>query len=369
MVSLIPETKPFNMRKFTLLLIFILTLPAFSQKLKPGFDKKEYTELLKAFSRWGDSVFYKGIPESKIYKTKYRSPEMGLLNQWELYEAEGHSVICIRGTTKDQVSWLGNFYSPMVPAIGQLQLDENTVADYHLADNPKAAVHLGWTVSTCFLIRDILPKVKEQYAKGVRDFIIFGHSQGAAISYFVTAQLKYYQKTGELPADIQFKTYCSAAPKPGNLYFAYDYEASTQIGWSYSVVNAADWVPEVPVSIQTLNDFVTTNPFKNADKKFKKLPFPQNTLMKFMHSQLTKHNRKAVKRYQFFLGKMVSKMVIKNLPGFKNPEYYNSNHYVRTGNMIILQPDVEYFKEYPDNDETLFVHHNLLPYLKLAEKL
>lgn len=357
------------MKKFTFLLALLLTLPTFAQKLKPGFDKTEYTELLKAFSRWGDSVFYKGIPESKIYKTKYRSPEMGLLNQWEMYEAKGHSVICIRGTTKEQVSWLANFYSAMVPAQGQLQLDDQTTFNYHFADNPAARVHVGWTVSASFLLIDILPKVKEQYAKGVRDFIIFGHSQGAAISYFITAQLKYYQKTGELPADIQFKTYCSAAPKPGNLYFAYDYEASTQIGWSYSVVNAADWVPEVPVTIQTLNDFVTTNPFKDADKKFKKMPFPQSTLMKFMHRELTKYNRKAVKRYQFFLGKMVAKMVNKKLPGLKEPKYADCNYYVRTGNMIILQPDAEYYKEFPDNDETLFVHHNLLPYLKLAEKL
>ncbi|GEP51406.1 hypothetical protein FNO01nite_20780 [Flavobacterium noncentrifugens] len=357
------------LKKVTLLLIFLLATPTFSQKLKPGFDKQEYIELLEAFSRWGDSVFYKGIPESKIYKTKYRSEEMGLLNQWELYEAPGHSVICIRGTTKDQMSWFANFYAAMIPAQGKLQLNDSTAFDYHFADDPKAAVHVGWTLSTCFLMRDILPKVQQQYEKGVRDFIVFGHSQGAAISYFVTAQLKYYQQTGVLPKDIQFKTYCSAAPKPGNLYFAYDYEASTQIGWSYSVVNASDWVPEVPVSIQQVNDFNTTNPFKDAKKKFKKMPFPQREFMGFMHSQLTKYNRKAVKRYQFFLGKIVSKMIVKKLPGFKNPEYYDSNYYVRTGNMIILKPDEAYFAAFPDNDETLFVHHNLLPYLTLAQKL
>ena len=141
------------------------------------------------------------------------------------------------------------------------------------------------------------------------------------------------------------------------------------MGWSYTVVNASDWVPEVPVSIQQLNDFNVTNPFKDARKKFSKMPFPQREFMGFMHTQLTKHNRKAVERYQFFLGKIVSKMIIKKLPGFKNPEYYNSNHYVRTGNMIILKPDEGYFKDFPDNDETLFVHHNLLPYLTLAQKL
>jgi hypothetical protein len=64
--------------------------------------------------------------------------------------------------------------------------------------------------------------------------------------------------------DIKFKTYCSAAPKPGNLYFSYDYEADNQIGWSFTVVNGADWVPELPVSIQSIGDFNKTNPFKNV---------------------------------------------------------------------------------------------------------
>jgi len=357
------------MKKNLLLLLIFAASPAFAQKLQPGFDKREYIELLQAFSRWGDSTYYKGIPESTIYKTSYRSQEMGLLNQWELYEAEEHSVICIRGTTKEKISWFANFYAAMIPAQGQLQLNDSLSFDYHFADNPMATVHVGWTLSSCYLLLDILPKVREQYANGVKDIIIFGHSQGAAISYYVTAQLKYYQKTGVLPNDIQFKTYCSAAPKPGNLYFAYDYEASTQFGWSHTVVNAADWVPEVPVTIQKLNDFNTTNPFKNARKNFRKMPFPQNQLLLFMHTQLTKHNRKAVKRYQFFLGKIMSKMIVKKLPGFKNPEYADSNYYVRAGNMIILMPDEDYYKMYPNDDKKLFVHHNLLPYISLAEKL
>jgi hypothetical protein len=68
----------------------------------------------------------------------------------------------------------------------------------------------------------------------------------------MNAQLKHYQTTGKIPKDIRFKTYCSAAPKPGNLYFSYDYEADNQIGWSFTVVNGADWVPELPVSIHPL---------------------------------------------------------------------------------------------------------------------
>lgn len=355
-----------------LFLIAALTVSAqYSSKiLKPGFEKEEYKQLMRAFSCWGDSTIYKGIPESTIYRTIYRSKVMGLENQWELYENHTHSVICLRGTASNKISWMGNFYAAMVPAIGQFQLNDTLRFDYHYADNPKAAVHIGWALSSAYLLIDILPKVRQQYAKGFKAFMIFGHSQGGALSYFITAQLRHYQKTGVLPKDIIFKTYCSAAPKPGNLYFAYDYEAATQIGWSFTVVNAADWVPEVPVSIQTVEDFNTVNPFKDARKKLKELPFPQDKLLTFIHTQLTKHNRKALKKYQLFLGKIASKMVEKNISGYKAPkEFYQSNNYMRCGNMIVLNPDASYYQKFPDDKTKIFMHHSLLAYLYLLDKL
>lgn len=354
------------------MLLLFVSQHVVSQRLKPNFDKKEYLQLLFAYSRWADSSFYNKIPESKIYKKKdrkYRSEEMGLENSWEMYETPTQSVISIRGTTNNPISWMGNFYAAMIPAAGKIQLNDKQCFDYHFADNPKAAVHVGWTLATGYLIDDIKEKIIDSYSKGKKEFIIFGHSQGAGIAYLVTAQLLYYQKTGILPADIQFKTYCSAAPKPGNLYFAYDYEMATQAGWSVSVVNPVDWVPELPVSIQTLNDFNTVNPFKNAKKIIKKLPFPKNILVGYMHNQLGKYNRKAVKKYQLFLGKVASKMVSKKLKGYKSPAYYESNNYVRTGNMTILKPDAEYYEKFPNNDSTLFVHHGIKAYIYLTEKM
>lgn len=341
------------------------------QPLRAGFDKEEYKQLMRAFSCWGDSTIYKGIPESTLYKTVYRSKVIGLENQWELYENHTHAVICLRGTASSKLSWMANFYAAMIPAAGKLQLNDTLVYDYHFADNPKAAVHVGWALSSCYLLTDILPKVKAQYDKGYRQIMIFGHSQGAALAYYITMQLKYFQRTGVLPQDITFKTYCSAAPKPGNLYFAYDYEAATQMGWSYSVVNAADWVPEVPISIQTVQDFNNFNPFTDARDKIKTLPFPQNKLLLFMHRQLTRHNRKALKKYQFYLGKIASKMVEKNVPGYKAPkDFYNSNNYMRAGNMIILNPDAAYYEKFPETDKSkLFIHHSLLAYLYLLDQL
>ncbi|MFT3794122.1 lipase family protein [Flavobacterium sp.] len=356
---------------FLFLLLCTCILSAQNHKpLRAGFDKDEYRQLLRAFSCWGDSTIYKGIPESTAYRTIYRSKVIGMENQWELYENHTHSVICLRGTASNKISWMANFYAAMVPAVGQFQLNDTLKFDYHYADNPKAAVHIGWALSSAYLLTDILPKVKEQYAKGFKAFMIFGHSQGGALAYFITAQLRHYQKTGLLPKDIAFKTYCSAAPKPGNLYFAYDYEAATQMGWSFNVINAADWVPEVPVSIQNVGDFNTLNPFTDAKKKIKTLPFPQDKLLSFIHSQLTKHNKKALKKYQLYLGKIASKMVEKNVPGYKAPkEFYPSNNYMRCGNSIILNPDAAYYQKFPDQKDKIFQHHSLLAYLYLLDKL
>ncbi len=177
------------------------------------------------------------------------------------------------------------------------------------------------------------------HEKGVPDFVIVGHSQGGAIAFLLTSYLHYLKMEGRLPSDLRIKTYCSAGPKPGNLYFAYTYETLTQGGWAYNVVNSADWVPEVPFSIQTVNDFNPTNPFVNVDDVIKAQKFPKNIALRHLYNKLDKPTRRAQKNYQKYLGKMTSTLVQKSLPEYQSPEYYRSNHYVRTGNTIVLMAD------------------------------
>jgi Lipase (class 3) len=357
-----------------LVLFFWLSIPAIVwAQLSPGFDKAEYIELMKVSARTSaEENYYKKIAEPQRFKMMYQSPVIGLENLWDLWnDGKGTAVLSIRGTTTNATSWLANFYAAMVPAKGQLQLSTNDVFEYELASNPKAAVHVGWLVSTAFITRDMLPKIDSTYKSGTKDMIIVGHSQGGGIAYLVTAYLYNQQKTGKLPADIRFKTYCSAGPKPGNLYFAHEYEAMTHNGWAYNVVNAADWVPEVPISIQTLSDFNLSNPFIHAKGIIKKQKFPTSLALKYMYNQLSKPPSKAQKRYQKYLGSMTSKTVQKTLPGFVPPAYYASNHYVRTGNMIVLLPDDDYFKLYPESQsaDNMFPHHLHPQYMYLAEKL
>jgi hypothetical protein len=357
----------------SLLLGFILfSTNAFGQHLKPGFDKYEYMEALKISARsTGEPSYYNTIDKPQNFEMVYQSSVLGLQNQWDLWKHTEKAVaaISIRGTTPNAVSWLENFYAAMVPAKGSLTLADDFEFDYALSENPMAAVHVGWLIGTGFIVRDLLSKIDSAYQRGTKEFLVIGHSQGGGIAYLLTAHLRSLQKSRDLPNDLIIKTYCSAAPKPGNLYFAYTYEDMAYEGWAYNVVNAKDWVPEVPMSIQTTGDFNTVNPFMNAEAMIRKEKFPKRMVMKSVYNQLDKPTKKARRNYKKYLGKMTSKTVEKNIPGFIAPELYDSNHYVRTGNIIVLNPNDAYLEEFADDPKKLFIHHIHTPYLRLASLL
>ncbi|HMO62056.1 MAG TPA: lipase family protein [Ferruginibacter sp.] len=356
--------------------ILIIALAAMAyhttaQSLQPGFDKAEYRELMAVSARTtANPSYYDTLPAPERFTMLYQSAPMGLDNLWDLWE-DKHKVaaISIRGTTAKEISWLANFYAAMVPANGKLTVNKEYTFRYKLAHNPRATVHVGWLLCLAYLSKDMLPKIDSLYTTGVKDFFIIGHSQGGAIAYLLTAYLHHLQTDGALPKDIRFKTYCSAAPKPGNLYFAYDYEAITQNGFAYNVVNSADWVPETPFSLQTLKDFNATNPFVNAKKVIKKMGFPKSLVLKWVYNKLERKPRKAMQYYCKNLGKRVGGMIKKAVPGFEPPQYAENMNYVRTGNHIALQADETYYSKYPDNPNTPFVHHLHLPYLYLLDKL
>lgn len=358
------------MKKIILLLTCVYFVAAEAQKLQPGFNKEEYKALMHVSAQVGDSAYRSAVPPPPGYRFIYRSPEAGLKNLWDLWmNTESVPIISIRGTTVDEVSWLANFYAAMVPAKGELQLSKTEKFVYQLADNPRAAVHVGWLLSTAYLTKTIRPQIDSLYKTGSREMLIIGHSQGGAIAFLLTAYLYHLQKQNLLPSDIQFKTYCSAGPKPGNVYFAYEYEALTQGGWAYNVINSADWVPQMPVSIQTLGDFNEVNPFVNTKATIQKQSFFKRLAMNYAYGKLTKNNEKAVANYEKFLGSYVVKSVKKQLPGFVEPKYAGTNDYVRTGNTITLLANEDYYKVFPQNEETVFINHFHPPYLYLLNQL
>ncbi|TGD56712.1 lipase family protein [Flavobacterium humi] len=357
-------------RRLFLILFLVFSFAGYAQ-LRPGFDKEEYLEMMRiSICSVRDSAYASDFEKPKTHRMLYQSGNIGLENSWDLWtDDKGTAVISLRGTTRSAESWLENFYAAMVPAKGTLQLDKNTTFNYQLAENPEAAVHVGWLVGMAFLAREIVPKIEQLYQNNTKDFLIMGHSQGGGIAYLLTAYLYQLQRQHLLPEDIRFKTYCSAGPKPGNLYFAYEYEALTQNGWAYNVVNPLDWVPETPFSVQTLNDFNVTNPFKDAKKAIRKEKFPRNVALGYAFSRMDNPSRKAQRNYEKFLGKMTSKLVAKYLKDLKVPDYAPTANYVRTGAMIVLPVDEAYQKQFPSNDKNVFLHHVHKPYIILASKL
>lgn len=326
--------------------------------------------MLVLSARQGDTMLYGKLPAPASFHRVYRSQETGLKFAWDLWTNEQHqAVLNVRGSTKDRESWMANFYSAMVPAKGELVLSKTETFSYELSSDPKASVHTGYLLSVAFLSKDIVPKIDSLYHKGTKNIFITGHSQGGGVCYLLTAHLYHLQKLGKIPADIRFKTYCTAAPKPGNLYFAYSYEAMTQGGWAYNVVNTADWVPEVPFSVQTVNDFNTVNPFSGAKKAIKKQKGGKKLLIKYIYKQLSKHPLKAQKKYEKFLGRFLYKGIKKELPDFQEPVYAHDNNYVRTGHTIVLLADEEYYAKYPDSKTNVFCHHFFHQYYYLIGKL
>ncbi|GAB2777292.1 hypothetical protein GCM10027275_20390 [Rhabdobacter roseus] len=358
------------------LLVWIATLAlavegtlAQTHVLKPGFDRQEYTELMRMYVKHYEGVTTQ-IPDPTSFQTVYRSPVVGLDNRWDLWKSTKVplAVVNVRGTTINSVSWLENFYAAMIPAQGELKLTNRYTFKYQLAKNPKAAVHIGWTVGMAFLAQDILPKIDSCYRAGIKDFLLMGHSQGGALTFLLTSHLYSLQEQGTLPQDIRFKTYCSAGPKPGNLYYAHEFEYTTRGDWAFNVVNSADWVPETPFSVQTISDFNKTNPFTNADQIIRKQKFPARLVMKRAYKQLRKPSERAQRNYEKYLGRMASQFIKKSLPEFEVPAYAKTSDYVRTGTSITLLADDAYYQLFPDSEENVFVHHLIEPYLYLLEK-
>lgn len=355
---------------FSILLLSFSLLSA--QTLKPGFDKKEYRELMRisAATAATDTNMAKEISLPHDFKMIYQSEIIGMDNLWDLWvDNQGRAAISIRGTTRNIESWLANFYASMVPAKGEIEYKKDAFFTYNLASHPEAGVHVGWLLSTAYLSEDIIPKIVEQYQNNINDFFIIGHSQGGGIAYLLTSHLMSLQKSGVLPKDIQFKTYCSAAPKPGNLFYAYEFESQTQEGWAYNVVNAADWVPEVPITIQTLNDFNKVNPFVDAKSNIKTKRITQKLMLNHVYHQLDRPTKKALRKYHKYLGEMVFTAVQEHLQGIDEPIYFDSYNYVRTGNFIVLNPDEKYYEQFPKETDDAFTHHSYQSYLYLLEKL
>ena len=355
--------------KIALISCFLAVNISALAQLKAGFDALEFKEMLLISAQINSNLEQKKeYPTPSLFQKMYSSDTVGFDNLWELWIGNNTAVISVRASTNKEISWLADFQSTMTLANGSVSLTKSQTFNYNLSSNPKALVHTGWLLSLAYLVDDIESKIKEQSAKGIKDFIISGHSQGGAIAMLLRAHLNNLQQQGEIATDLTFKVYCSGTPKVGNLYFAYEYEKITQGGWGFNVVNTKDWVPETPVSIQRLKDFNEINLFSSAERSIKQQPYLKRLLFNLLFKKLQKPTKKAEKKYSNILGKRVSKRVHKTLPLLDIPVNAHSFNYVRTGVSILLFPDKAYSKLFSDTNEDVFIHHAFEPYLFLIEQ-
>lgn len=357
------------------LLLFLLLAMPFCQlkaqapaaSLKPGFDAPEYDALLMVMNAVMDSTPNLRISGGgHLHIRAYRSPEVGLLNRWELYKRnDGVAIIHLRGTVNKPTSWLANFYAAMVPAKGKLVLAPGDTFKYQLASRKEASVHVGWLLSLAHLVKDMTPVLRQEVASGTRQFIIAGHSQGAALAALLRAYVQYQPLLGE---GAQVKTYMSAAPKPGDVFFSTELDAYTRDGWAFRVINAYDWVPQTPFTEQAIADFNALNPFKNASQAINKGDFWTRLYLNVAYRSIHNRTDAAADVFRNYLGNDVFLLVKKALPTFQKPVYSKSNNYYPAGTPVTLMPDEEYFKRYPDTSRNVFTHHMPLPYQYLLRK-
>ena len=237
------------MYKTVLVFLIAISLSASSlAQFKEGFNEREAMDMIAICNSFtfqdvfGDDKAI--LPKS--YKKIYESESIGLDNKWQLLENDNYAVINIRGSTASPLSWLANIYSAMIPANDIITLTGGKRITYYLSDNPKANIHSGWTLAMVFLAEEIVSKIKQMNSKGVFNFIITGHSQGAAIAQLLRAYLEYAPDS-IVDKRNKFKTYAFASPKPGNEYFARNYSNYFSSS-SFIINNPKDPIMNMPIT-------------------------------------------------------------------------------------------------------------------------
>ncbi len=346
------------------LFVFVFTEILVAQ-VRPGFNPIEYKEMLEINSQHFDTLLGEHTLPKPTASLIFRSEEVGLDNRWDYWKTSDNiGVISIRGTTPTKVSWMENFYASMIPAIGEIVTSDSVVFKYKLAKDNRASVHAGWLLGLSFIADDINALMHSEYDKGVRSFIFVGHSQGGALSLLLRSYIEYVDDA--LGNKIQIKTYASAPPKPGNLYYAYDFEEINQGGWAFRIVNYDDWVPELPFAVQQVSDLNPTNPISNINKLVKNEPWYARYYIKRTIKKIENKGGDLQETYTELLGDKAFEGVIKELPNAKKPIFEDGFNYSTCGNAIVLRPTDSYVKNYVEkSDYGIFVHHHFYAYWML----
>lgn len=329
------------MNRFSIIiLVWAVGLSNVVRASEPVFEKNVAKNLVAICNYWlngkiegVDSTFvdpeYKLLYESKLYKMD---------NRWQMWQkGDDAMVINLRGTTREAISWMENFYAAMIPSEGDILLPDSQKVHYKFAADPRAHVHVGWAMGVSFMIEDILKHIKEANSRGIYKIYITGHSQGGALAHLTRAFLQYLPES-KVSKKNEYIVYAFAPPKPGNRFFAYDYASYTSFNnSSYSIINVQDWVPQVPLSVQSPENMVALNPFASLERNEFKLPFFKRIFAKKIYNSMKNPVKKAQKRFRKVLGRTMEKQIAKKVGDFVVPSFVNDFAYFPVGLTIPLQ--------------------------------
>jgi hypothetical protein len=123
--------------------------------------------------------------------------------------------------------------------------------------------------------------------------------------------------------------------------------------------------------MQQIGDLNAVNPLVNVKETLRKQSLAVQVYAGMVYNKLTKKSRKAVGKYQKYLGDRVGKEVRKSLPQLQLPGALPGLDYMRTGNPVVLMPDSTYFARFPNSfsaGATVWMHHGFEAYYGLLRK-
>ncbi|MGB1309412.1 MAG: lipase family protein [Oceanihabitans sp.] len=297
-------------------------------QIKPGFYANEASYTIAMCNSFNFTKQFGSteniIPEN--FNLLYASEILSMDNKFEIYENGNTGVINYRGSTDKIISWVENFYSAMIPAQGEIIIDDET-HHYNFSAAKNAAVHAGYALSIVLLSEKITEQVKALNANGIYDIVITGHSQGGALATMTRAYLENLPPN-KLSAKNNFKTYAYAQPMSGNKEFAKDYNNRfSKLETSYSIINPKDPIPYMPFNYEE-EKLISKEKVKGwlfGKKKFKAKKLGQDAFIRLFERGLTKYIKSSNKLINKILGLKFGKIVM--------PEFVADINYYPTGTL------------------------------------
>lgn len=232
--------------------------------LKPGFDLSEALDMLQMCN-----YIYGGAPtplKPAKWDVVYDPPPLPFFdNKWQLWKMRGFGgpyAIIIRGTVAETGSVVEDMLSLLIKANDKITVDKLEFP-YKFADEPDAAVHLGFALGALLLLKwpvsGILDKLASLNIPANTPIYIAGHSQGAAVATLIRSYLFYAN------SKYPHKTYVFAQPKPGNDHYGADFDSRfSNKGYAFRLTNSLDWVPQAPFTFEIPSDLNKPNPLDSG---------------------------------------------------------------------------------------------------------